>query len=449
MKTRLIFVAVFIAGVGSGWLGKTWLAMMHSNAAQVHAARSDTEHAGIVQSELTANVASGNQLAVSPGSNLPANSNQASTATIANDNFSAAQDIFDSNSQDQRRPIEESSNGIAAPAFFEKLLNDRLYYDAMIVYQELIQQNEQTAARLRSVLLDHLKKLSDTRGSSNFSELIDSYLSIYYDDIEVLLLLADFNQSNGNYFEVVDVYLLAKTYAYTEVDQQNLQARFSSFIKSVDGLYTSQKNWLSLINLYSHINASGLMTSTYQYRQALANLRSGDEYLAVEQFRQLLNDSLVGESAAIALDKLTGNNDTAAAINNSVWEGSESIALQQVGNQYLVDLTVNRRDDIKLLIDTGASITTLSRASFNSLTTNGEAVKQDRRVFRTASGVIEGTVYSIPELSLGPYLMKNTQIAVLDFDVSRDIDGLLGMNILGQFRFQIDQENIRLLLSRQ
>ena len=67
----------------------------------------------------------------------------------------------------------------------------------------------------------------------------------------------------------------------------------------------------------------------------------------------------------------------------------------------------------------------------------------------SASGVVMGTVYSVPELSLGPYLMKNTRIAVLDFDVSRDIDGLLGMNVLGQFRFQIDQENARLLLSRE
>ena len=58
-----------------------------------------------------------------------------------------------------------------------------------------------------------------------------------------------------------------------------------------------------------------------------------------------------------------------------------------------------------------------------------------------------GTVYSVAELGLGPYLIKNTQIAVIDFDVSRGFDGLLGMNVLGQFRFQIDQDNANLLLS--
>ena len=45
--------------------------------------------------------------------------------------------------------------------------------------------------------------------------------------------------------------------------------------------------------------------------------------------------------------------------------------------------------------------------------------------------------------------MNNTQIAVLEFDMNQGVDGLLGMNVLGQFRFQIDQENTQLLLSRE
>ena len=319
----------------------------------------------------------------------------------------------------------------------------------MVLYQELEPQSDQVASQLKSVLLERLKLLSKNRNNYDFSELIDNYLAIYYDDIDVLVLLADFNQSNGNYLESVDVYLLAKTYAYTDSEQQKLLARFDTFIKEVDSLYTNRKDWFSLINLYSHINTLGLMASPYQYRQALAHLRSGDEYFAAEQFRQLLNDSLVGESAAIALNKLTDNTGPVATpvIASSAWEGSESIALEKRGNQYLVNLTVNRQDGVKLLIDTGASITTLSRASFDSLTTNGDAEEIDRRVFRTAGGVVMGTVYSVPELGLGPYLIKNTQIAVIDFDVSRGFDGLLGMNILGQFRFQIDQENANLLLS--
>ena len=430
MYTRFLFVIVFFAGVSSGWLGKTVL--------------------GPVQSELTSVVNRSNQLAAISNDDVTASPVQDSTLTNSDLNVarSASQNIADTYYPEENQLFEENS-GNTVLAIFNKLLKDRRYNDAMVLYQELVQQNQQIATQLRVVILDKLNVLAETRNNNDFSELIENYLSIYYDDIDVLLLLADFNKTNDSYFEVVDVYLLAKTYAYTDADQQNVLKRFNGFVKDIDAFYTNQKNWLSLISLYSYIDTSGLMTSRFQYQQALAYLRSGDEYFAIEQFKLLSNDGVVGELATIALSKLTDNNtETTASIGSSVSQSSEAIPLQKLGNQYTVDLTINRQDDIKLLIDTGASMTTLSRVKFDSLITSGEATLKDRRVFRTASGVVMGTVYSVSELSIGPYSLENTQIAVLDFDVSRNFDGLLGMNVLGKFRFQIDQENAQLLLNR-
>ena len=191
------------------------------------------------------------------------------------------------------------------------------------------------------------------------------------------------------------------------------------------------------------------MTSTLQYRRAIAHLRSGDEIYAIEQFNQLLDDSLVGESAAVALNSLTDNSDTPVIVTSSPWEGADSVALQKLGNQYAVNLSNSQQENVRLLLDTGASMTAMSRASFDALNTRGDAVEQEKRVFRTANGLIQGMVFSIPELSLGSHVLENTQIAVIDFeDTDRGIDGLLGMNILGQFRFHIEQETSRLLLRR-
>ena len=428
MNTRFIVIVTFILGLGSGWLGKTWL--------------------GSDQSALFATVSTDSASSAGIQNSV---SDSVITLESANSNgdLPATQNILDIAPRQQSQLYEDKSGGITIFDHFKNLLNDRLYFDAMTLYQDQGQLNSQTIARLRRALFDHLTTLSQARNNTDFSELIESYLSIYYDDIDALLLLANFNKVNGSYFEVIDVYLLAKTYAYNDVDQQKVLSQFNDFVKEIDSFYTNQKNWVSLINLYSHINTAGLMTSPFQFQQALAHLRSGDEYFAIEQFTQLLNDSLVGESAATALNKLTAYTEAPGPIVSAPLDDSEAIPLQKLGNQYLVNLTINRRDDIRLLIDTGASMTTLSRAKFDSVNTSGEAVIQDRRVFRTASGVIMGTVYSVPELSLGPYRLTNTQIAVLDFDIDREIDGLLGMNILGQFRFQIDQENTRLLLSRE
>jgi len=227
--------------------------------------------------------------------------------------------------------VLSSSNGAAGLPIidrFNNLLNERRYYDAMELFQEQKIQSEQTAVRLRESLLNELTSLTESRNNNDFSELVESYLSIYYDDIDVLLLLADFNRANASYHEVVNVFLLAKTYAYTHADQDKVARHFKKFVMEIDASYTGQKDWWSLINLYAHIDTSGLMTSTYQYRQALAHLRSGDQAFAIAQFNQLLDDSLVGESAAKALSGLTVTTEVPIIVINCIAEAGKSICSQ-------------------------------------------------------------------------------------------------------------------------
>jgi len=442
MNNRLLIFLVFLAGIGAGWFVNTWLDFYQSNFVVEIAENTDR--------------ASGN----SPG---PASRNDEVFINSSSSPWSlrssqddldqgnkAVQNTSDNVTQSEQLKSEVNSASSSISTTFDQLLNERRYFDAMVFFEEQKQQSEQAAIELKRSLLNELKRLIQIRNNNDFSELIDSYLSNYYDDVDVLLLLADFNLANGSYLEVVDVYLLAKTYAYSNADEDKVTNRFDRFVEETDSAYTGRKDWWFLINLYAHINASGLLTSTLQYRQALAHLRSGDEVFAIEQFNQLLDDSLVGESAAIALNSLTDSAESPAIVASSPWEGADSIALQKLGNQYAVNLGNNRQESVKLLLDTGASMTAMSRASFDALNISGDAVEQERRVFRTANGLIQGMVYSIPELTLGPHLLENTQIAVIDFDdTDRGIDGLLGMNILGQFRFHIEQENSRLLLRRR
>ena len=437
MKSPGLIVIVFLAGMGAGWFSKVWF-------------ESNQQKLGAVIAIATG----GNQ---STAANSAANSDTISSDTTMTTPFELAEssqtnsvthNTPDNDPQSEQQRLLDSS-GVSIIATFEKLLNDRRYFDAMTFFQEQKTQSEQNASQLKKSLLDEFRRLIEARNNSDFSELVEQYLSIYYDDIDVLLLLAEFNQANGSYLEVVNVFLLAKTYAYSNIDQEKVTDRFNRFVMAIDRSYTEQKDFLSLINLYAHINTSGLMTSTYQYQQALAHLRSGDDAFAIEQFNQLLGDSLVGESAAKALSSLTSDTENPTVVYESAWEGAESIALQKVGNQYAVNLNNNRQGSLNLLIDTGASMTAVSRDSFNTLNANGDAVEQDRRVFRTANGLVQATVFSVPELSLGPHRLENTQIAVIELDNHRGIDGLLGMNILGQFRFQIDQDNSQLLLSKK
>jgi len=422
VNSPALIAIVFLTGLAVGWFGKTLL--------ESYQLKFDT---------VFSRVTGGNQSSAAGKDAVSSDSPLATQSDFTQSNQAnpAIQNAPDNSPQLEGQTSADNSSGISILDTFNKLLKERRFFDAMTLFQEQKTQSEQIAGQLKISLLDELEYLIEYRKNSDFSELVEQYLSIYYDDIDVLLLLAEFNQVNGSYLEVVNVFLLAKTYAYSNADQEQVTTRFNSFVMKIDSLYTDQKNWWSLINLYTHIGTSGLMTSTFQYGQALAHLRSGDEAFAIEQFSQLLDDSLVGESAAKALSSLTNNAETPTIVYDSAWDSADSIALQKLGNQYAVNLDVNQRDSVKLLIDTGASMTAISSDSFNKLNASGEAVVQDRRVFRTANGLVQATVYSVPELSLGPHRLTNTQVAVIEFDTSRGIDGLLGMNILGQFRFQI------------
>ena len=436
MNSRFSIPLAFVAGLGGGWLGKTWL-------------ESYQLPFGIGTDTIRITTATGDNqgtdaLATQSGFTQSGQMSSTSSVVSSTQNNSATTEL-----QQEVQPSSAGANSLSIIDRFNNLLANRRYYDAMVLFQEQKIQSEQTAVRLRASLLDELTSLTEARNNSDFSELVENYLSIYYDDIDVLLILADFNRANASYHEVVNVFLLAKTYAYTHADQDEVARHFKKFVMEIDASYTGQKDWWSLINLYAHIETSGLMTSTYQYRQALAHLRSGDETFAIAQFNQLLDDDLVGESAAKALSGLTTTTEAPIIVNTSPWEGADSIALQRLGNQYAVNLANDRQDNVNLLIDTGASMTAVSRESFDTLNASGDAVEQDRRVFRTANGLVQATVFSVPELSLGPHRLENTQIAVIDFDSARGVDGLLGMNILGQFRFHIDQDSSNLLLSRK
>ena len=122
-----------------------------------------------------------------------------------------------------------------------------------------------------------------------------------------------------------------------------------------------------------------------------------------------------------------------------------AVPLTRRGDHYLLQAVLNDRHPVVLMIDTGASITSLSRASFARLGRTGFA-HQGTRLFNTANGLARGDIYAIDSLAMGDISLSAGEVAVLDYTPSGEVDGLLGMNVLRQFAFEIDQDNARLLL---
>ena len=200
---------------------------------------------------------------------------------------------------------------------------------------------------------------------------------------------------------------------------------------------------MELLGFYEFLDTIDLATPFFSLRQA--------------QLYQLVDEPKRSQQLLLALrDADDGlNRQWTSALDQQL----ASVTLKQLADQlpsyavpvtphsdhFLVASSINADDQLNLMIDTGASITTLARESFERIDQSGFEYRGSR-LFSTANGLTQGEVYRVESISLGEARVENLDIAVLDYQSTEGVDGLLGMNVLRHFRFEIDQDEALLIL---
>ena len=117
------------------------------------------------------------------------------------------------------------------------------------------------------------------------------------------------------------------------------------------------------------------------------------------------------------------------------------------GNHILVPVSINGRPPVYLLLDTGASSVTLSRALADRL---GIAWQNGVKVMATlADGrKTEGYSVIVKSVAVNDFRTANVRAVVLDQPPAKDIDGLLGMSYLQRFILRIDPMKKKVVLKR-
>jgi len=156
---------------------------------------------------------------------------------------------------------------------------------------------------------------------------------------------------------------------------------------------------------------------------------------AIEQLNVVQYDPFVGDTAQQMLAEIE-------RLRLKLLE--TPLALQRKGSHFMVDALLNHRD-IRLLIDTGASLTVLDSAAAAQLGLNESEVLQ-RMQMNTANGVTEALLYRIDSMALGVFSVSPMDIAVVEHLDINGASGLLGMNFLQHFEFRIDQSDAQLFL---
>jgi clan AA aspartic protease (TIGR02281 family) len=333
---------------------------------------------------------------------------------------------------------DNSPNETTALQAFRRALHSDNYRTAMQLIDEAEAGAVDTASikALRSELLAYLEEAYTNGATASFMALVESHLGRYYDDIDVLLLLARFQAREGYVDESARALQMAHTYAFTPQQQAQVQSAVAELVMYADALYAEQDDWIALLGFYQLLVSIDLDQPMHELRRAALHLQLDDTATAIALVSPLLNDPSLGGEAHRLLKAIEANR----VQRPSTPQARQSVPLVRRGNHYLVEVQLNGRSMATLMIDTGASITSLSQDSFTTLASISTYAPLGSRLFNTANGVTPGEVYRAKTLQLGTTLLSGVSIAVLPYEQQDGIDGLLGMNVLRAFRFEIDQD---------
>ncbi len=335
-------------------------------------------------------------------------------------------------------PLEQPAVHTSGQPDLGALLAAREFERAVSLYYQADSTDEVLAAQYREVLVRFLGDCLERCTATHFLSLIDAWLGSFYDDTEALLALAEFQRRQSAPEAAADTLLLARTYSLVPQQRRRVDAALQNVVATTDEQLTGELRTIELLGFYEYLASIDFTRREYQLRRAQLYLQGGE----TQRGRDLLQ-------ALIAVDDgsdprwsaaLTAYESEATAELVPLPVPSDALPLARLGEGYLVQARLNEGDELTLLLDTGASITSLSGEAFARLHRPAFALRGSQ-LFNTANGYTRGDIYQAQSLLLGGYVVEEPDIAVLNYQPVAGVDGLLGMNVLRYFQFEIDQTN--------
>lgn len=329
------------------------------------------------------------------------------------------------------------------PEFAEALRTQRFSIATDLYFQATEAAPEQLP-ELRQELDRYVEACLRACQPEQFMHLAESWLDTFYADIPMLVTLARFQSRQAQPEAAANTLLVAKTYALQGGEQRLVQRAIAQLAADTDSSLSRGQRWIELLGFYEFLSALGLGNRETRLRQAQLHAAMGEQGRAERIVQSLLaGDSGTDPEWTARLQAQlapAGVRETIPAVTSA-----DALPLDRHRDHYRVAVELNDTSDLSLVIDTGASVTTVSSERFRALP------RQDfellgSRIFNTAGGYIRGDVYRARSLRIGPHRLENPVIAVLPQRLEEDADGLLGMNALRNFRFEIDQDRALLHL---
>ena len=276
--------------------------------------------------------------------------------------------------------------------------------------------DDAAASALRDRLLDSVLELGRDGEAAAARERLDAYLALNPHDPEAYLLDCDLRQMQGRPREAMSPLLELLAFA----DDPAVVAEAREKLRLLVGVQETQLanagDLAALVRLFEELTARDPSFDGHRLRLAHWLLRAGrlDEA-----------DRVLAETGSMGADA-----ETREQLVAQVRLARTGLPLERHGGALHVNAQVAGKP-LRMLVDTGASMTAISRAEVAALdaTATGERVR-----VRTAGGVVEAEVHRVSDVEVGGLRLESLSVLVLDGPLPRGVDGLLGMDVLDHFQ---------------
>ena len=317
------------------------------------------------------------------------------------------------------------------------LNNDQIGAVAELLKSEMA-LDEKNEVNLR--LIAHAKHLLEK--NSNFYDVEKKLIALLANSETketILDYLARLYEKNERYIEAINTLYDLKDHTHYTEDLIAINGRILHLVNSnVDRLMESH-SLDKLDAFYSFII----------YKEP-------DNYAYQMKYAEFLYKNKNYDQASVLLDVLVHHHDYMADARrflsrikhhqSVIQSGEYPVPVIKTGEHYIVNAIINDQEPVKLIIDTGASMTVLSPEIMRGLSIEDEDIVNYTN-FNTANGLVSAPVILVDKIKIQNYVVSNVKVGILPSFSQRNVDGLLGMNFLNQFTFFIDQENSTLELS--
>jgi clan AA aspartic protease (TIGR02281 family) len=347
-----------------------------------------------------------------------------------------------------RTPLPEYAPRTADAADDLAALLEQDAFAAALQGYEALQAGADEAAleRAGAQILSRARALLGSSRYAAAEQLLQGYLLADHRDVEARMLLADAYAGRKEYQAAIDELYQARGDAWQPDSLERLARRIGAVVAEQVNVLRQASDQGGLLELYQRLTQLDPSYAPYFLGLANAQLALDDHEAARRSLQLVAQDPDVGTLARAVLEQLgraevSGDDpDASAALT-----GVTGVPLHRSGNHFLVDARLGGAGSVRLLIDTGASMTILTPGALAG--NGGYRDTGHSGLFSTANGKVRAPVYTLDALEVGDWQVSELDIGVLELDDGAHIDGLLGMNFLRHFQFFIDQDQALLRLS--